>query len=285
MALDKLFEKLNISEEIVEAFKADKFPEGFDPNTAVQKYKESIIDYYKTTEDYKNVIESVRTKTYTGSQLKAMKDLNKELELGYTNSQLEDIADYSKFIIEVKRKIKEKEESLIKLKDKDILEELNTYKGKTSEYKTQLENIQEEIDNVKENERKRADAAIENALAQNYFLDMVNKDNELKDLNVPGKDFAINAIQRDIFANYKVYKDGTIKALDGTDAAHPEKDIIIKNIEELYQYYKEKAGLVKVSNGGQGGGTFIINGKPVFKGKGADNAAAKLKSLQSKRMR
>lgn len=253
MNKEKLKELLFLPEDLVEALSAEQLPENIQEK--VNAYHNSRFEFFKSTEDFKKSLASERTKAFSGTQLSTIKTLNNKFGLELTNPEMEKYPTVEEFVNAVLMpKMKEKEGEMSKNADKKLLEDLNLYKDKSSNYKTELDKLMTDIENIKSSEKLRADEEISNFKAQLFYLnEVVAKDEELASLNIPGKDFTLDAIRDRIFSNYKVSPDGSVSALDGTKAVHPEKDVNIGHVKELFEYFKNKAGLVKVSNAGEGG--------------------------------
>jgi len=253
MNKEKLKELLFLPEDLIEALSAEQLPENIQEK--VNAYHNSRFEFFKSTEDFKKSLASERTKAFSGTQLSTIKTLNNKFGLELTNPEMEKYPTVEEFVNAVLMpKVKEKEGEMSKNADKKLLEDLNLYKDKSSNYKTELDKLMTDIENIKSSEKLRADEEISNFKAQLFYLnEVVAKDEELASLNIPGKDFTLDAIRDRIFSNYKVSPDGSVSALDGTKAVHPEKDVNIGNVKELFEYFKNKAGLVKVSNAGEGG--------------------------------
>jgi len=253
MNKEKLKELLFLPEDLIEALSAEQLPENIQEK--VNAYHNSRFEFFKSTEDFKKSLASERTKAFSGTQLSTIKTLNNKFGLELTNPEMEKYPTVEEFVNAVLMpKVKEKEGEMSKNADKKLLEDLNLYKDKSSNYKTELDKLMTDIENIKSSEKLRADEEISNFKAQLFYLnEVVAKDEELASLNIPGKDFTLDAIRDRIFSNYKVSPDGSVSALDGTKAVHPEKDVNIGHVKELFEYFKNKAGLVKVSNAGEGG--------------------------------
>lgn len=253
MNKEKLKELLFLPDDLIEALSAEQLPEGIQEK--VNAYHNSRFEFFKSTDDFKKSLASERTKAFSGTQLSTIKTLNNKFGLELTNPEMEKYPTVEEFVNSVLMpKMKEKEGEMSKNADKKILEDLNLYKDKSSNYKTELDKLLTDIENIKSSEKLRADEEINNFKAQLYYVnEVVAKDEELNSLNIPGKDFTLDAIKDRIFTNYKIRPDGTVAAIDGTKAVHPEKDVNIAHVKELFEYFKNKAGLVKLSNAGEGG--------------------------------
>jgi len=237
MNTDKLKELLFLPDDLIEALSADQLPENIQEK--VNAYHNSRFEFFKSTEDFKKTIASERTKAFTGTNLSIIKTLNNKFGLELTNPEMEKYPTVEEFVNSVLMvKMKEKEGEMSKNADKKLLEDLNIYKEKSSNYKTELDKILADIENIKSSEKKRADDEISNFKAQLYYLtEVVAKDEELASLNIPGKDFTLDAIKDRIFSNYKVSPDGSVSAMDGTKAVHPERDVNIGHVKELFEYF------------------------------------------------
>lgn len=88
--------------------------------------------------------------------------------------------------------------------------------------------------------------------AKELFDGLVKNDKDLPD--VPGKNFVLESIREKIFSQYQVQSDGTLLNHDGTTPIHPDPDrpVVVKNLSDIYPWYKSLAGLTKVNNAGEG---------------------------------
>lgn len=243
--LRTLLLKLHVPEATIKAFEGEKLPDNSDKLLA--EYTASRLDFFKGSDEYKAALKAERDKTFSGTQLSLMKKVNSELGLDFTNSQLEEFKDFSEFITKVNKHFESQKKS------PETDEELKKWKKKATDYKKDFDDISGKYKKLEEETPIKIQEAKDSVEAEKFFLDMVLKDEELKALKVPGKEFSLETIKEKIFATAKVGKDGKIKALDGTNFIHPEKDVVVSELSELFGYYKEKAGLIKRSNAGDGG--------------------------------
>jgi len=248
-----LLEKLYIPTDLVEAISADTLPEDFDQR--VESYNKSRIDYFKATPEFKAIEKQISDRTYSGAELKHKKRLNEALGLGLTNAELEAIQNFDEYIEKTKSFLSEKEQKLINSSDATLRADLEKYKGEVSKYATENQELLSKFDKVKAQAEAEKETAINLFKAETLFHKMVSEDKKLP--NIEGQDFIINAIKTGIFSEYIVKPDGTVLAKDGGSAMHPEKGVIITKLEDVYEYYKNKAGLVIKSNAGS-----AANGQP-----------------------
>lgn len=248
-----LLEKLYIPNDLVEAISAETLPEDFDQK--VESYNKSRIDYFKATPEFKTIEKQISDRTYAGAELKHKKRLNEALGLGLTNAELEAIPNFDEYIEKTKSFLTEKEKKLINSSDDNLRADLEKYKSDISKYVTENQELLSRFDQVKAQAETEKETAINLFKAETFFHKMVSEDKKLP--NTEGQDFTINAIKSAIFSEYIVKHDGTVLAKDGGSAMHPEKGVIITRLEDVYEYYKNKAGLVIKSNAGS-----AANGQP-----------------------
>ena len=248
-----LLEKIYIPSDLVEAISADTLPEDFDQR--VESYNKSRIDYFKATPEFKAMEKQIGDRTYEGAVLKHVKRFNTTLNLGLTNPEMESIKSIDEFTEKVKAYLSEKEQKLINSSDATLRADLEKYKGDVSKYATENQELLSKFDQVKAQAEAEKETAINLFKAETLFHKMVSEDKKLP--NIEGQDFIINAIKTGIFSEYIVKPDGTVLAKDGGSAMHPEKGVIITKLEDVYEYYKNKAGLVIKSNAGS-----AANGQP-----------------------
>lgn len=280
MNIDKLLEALHVPQELIDAYKAEKLPEN--AQELIQNYLKSREEFYKSTDDFKSMLQTERDKAFAGTQLSVIKSLNSALGINLTNSDIKDFKKVEDFIPRITEFYSKQIEASGTKTDEKLRTELNDYKTKMSEYKTLLDEAQTQLVTVKEKATKEVEEFKNSYEASSYFDKLVLSDEELMKLDIPGKDFAISSIKREIFSNFIINKDGTVLSKDGTKAIHPEKDTNVNNVSELFSYYKNKAGLIKRSNAG----VKILgkDGKPLTGNEGISDAAAqKMRELQEKR--
>ena len=113
---------------------------------------------------------------------------------------------------------------------------------------------------------------------------MVQNDKDLP--GIEGQEWTLNQIEKEIFSNYAVDSDGNIANLDGSQAVHPEKQIVMRHVSEIYGYLKGQANLIKRSNAGTSLATVTVGGKPIVQASTISPAIQeKLKQLQNARVR
>jgi len=264
-----LLEKLNLGNDLLDAFKGEETPENADE--LISSYQKGRIEYLQNTDTYKSSIDELRNSTYQKTTLSNIKKINSEFGLGLTNSQMEEIKDIDEIMKLAKKSISERESELLKTTDKSLKEELNSLKEKYSDAVKSISTHEELIEKIRKEERERADSAIETELGKQYYLKLIRGDKSLQEINNPSKDYLLDAIERNIFQKYKVDRNGNITTLDGQKLVHPEKEIVINTVDELYEYEKIKANLVKNSSAGSGDKTIVIDRNLSVSGKDIPN--------------
>lgn len=248
MALLDLVNGLNIDPEIIKAFQEEKVPEN--ASELIKKVNDSKLAYLKATPEYKKELEDLRTSTFSGSIKKAIRDINKKLDLGLKNSELDEFTKLDEFLAKVKEIKKEEIEKLTGNVEETLKADLNKYKISSSEYKQKLDALEEQISGIKSEYENKFTKEVSHFKAKEKYRKLINSHEELKGLDVPGKDFILETIEEKLFSNYDLSEDLKIIGKDGTKVIHPEKDIVIEDINDILPYYFKRAGLVNRGNGG-----------------------------------
>lgn len=251
--IETLIEQLGIPTTLVEAFK-EGVPENADE--LIGEYRKNTFESFKATPDFKQIADNLRNETFSKSQKKAIKELNLEFDLDLTNSQIDEIKDFNKeFLPLLKNKFVESSKPK---NDDSHNKELQTYREQVTALKKERSSYLDQIEQLTQSTDQKIKEATDQLKAESYYSNMITKDEELLKLNVPGKAFALDAIKKNIFGSVLIDGDGKILNKDGTAFTHKSK--VLNTVDELFAVYKEEAGLVKVSNAGQGN-----NGSPIFK--------------------
>lgn len=272
-----LFEKLNIPSDIIEAIGAETLPDDFD--SKVQSYNQSRIDYFKATPEFKTLVKESQDSTYKGALLKHNKRINEALGLGLTNAQLEEIKSIEDFAELTKGHLTEREKKLMSSSDATLKADLDKYKTEYTTMKSEYDKLQGTVEQVRAQAMQEKDEAIDLYKAQILFEQIKSSDKELP--GVDGQDFTLQLIRDRIFSDYIVKGDGKILAKDGTAAVHPERQTIMTDLKEIYEYSKIKAGLIKKSNAGAGAGS----GSGSSGGALDPSIAAKMQELRNARQK
>lgn len=216
-------------------------------------------DYLQGRQDYfessvmPGKIKAEIDSTVEGMTLKAIKSVNKSLQLGLTNTQMEEFKSIDDFMVKAQELNKKVIEGLTKGQNEDLVKQINELKEAVSNKQTELDTVlKTKDDDIKRISDEKA-KEVQIFKAKEVFQKMVKDDKDLPD--IPGKDFALENIMEKIFITYDVQEDGRILNKDGTIPMHPDtsRPIAAKTLEDIYPYYKGLAGLVKVNNAGQGG--------------------------------
>lgn len=276
--INTLIEKLHIPQNIIDAISADTLPENFD--SEFEAYNNSRIEYYKATPAFKALEKQTSDATYNGAVLKYNKRLNKALDLGFTDAELSEMSknDMDFFIEKTKSFLTDKERKLMSSTDATLKADLETYKQEVSKYATENQDLKSQMQVIKATAEKERDEAINRFKAEAYYHKMVSEDKTLP--NTTGQAATLESIMKNIFEKYIVNPDGTLLASDGTQATHPEKHIIMTKLSDIYEYEKNRYGLIIKSNAGAG-----ADGKP---GSGAGlspEIAKRMAELQAARQR
>lgn len=178
---------------------------------------------------------------------KQRKLLNEKFTMGYSSDDIKNFS-HDEFMDKVADKIESEKSALKGDVSKAIQKEIDEYKMKLSNKSREYDEIKELMHGEIEKATKEKEDFVREYEAKSYFNKLVLGDEELAD--VRGKDFFLKAIEKEIFENYSVEKDGKISKKDGGVALHPEKDVVLEKVDELYSFLKGKAGIVKQSNSG-----------------------------------
>lgn len=280
MSIEKLAEKLHLPSDLVEAVKAETTPENFDE--LVSNYQSGRLDYFKASQEYKDALKQIEEKGYKGGTLKHIKTLNRTFNLGLTNTQMEEYKDFDSFLTLLQSNLSEQQAKLTA--DPELRKEVETYKTKYTEALSEKDRLEREINGIREKADNELKTAVQMFKAKEYFKNMVQNDKELP--GIEGQDWTLKQIEKEIFSNYAVDSEGNIANLDGSQAVHPEKQIVMRHVSEIYGYLKAQANLVKRSNAGTSLTTVTVGGKPIVQASTINPAIQeKLKQLQNARVR
>lgn len=254
-------QKIHVPSELITAMQDEKQDVVLDD--LAKKYLDSRNTYYESSL-LKEKIDKTRSETAAGMTLKSIKKINELLGMGLSNPQMEEYKDMESFIADAKKHKETYEATLKTSTNEDLVSELNKYKLAATERQKEIEKLAGEYKTFASQKEHEKNEAIRLFEARQYWNKLVMEDKDIAE--VPGKAFALESIEERIFSKYRVEKDGRIFNPDGSVATHPDKEVAVTTLAEIYPYFKEKAGLQKVSNGGQGGGVTIVDGKKVITG-------------------
>lgn len=237
-------------------------------------------DYTEQREEYydsvylTDKVKKESEKTAKGMTLKAIKQMNRTFNFGLTNSQMEEYATIEDFMSFADKTYKDNIAEASKGQNSDFVKQINELRGQVSLKQQELEKVVSEKEAAIKKVIEDKDKEVKTFRAKEVFDRLVKNDTDLPD--IPGLTFSIESIRDRIFSDYDVQPDGSVLNKDGTIPAHPDKakEVVIKNVGELYNYYKGVAGLVKVNNAGSGGG-----GTPQGGGSGGTQMGAAEKYL------
>jgi hypothetical protein len=277
--------KINVSDDIITKLTSNEDVEETFLDEAVNNYSKSREDYWKTTilpDHDRKVMDS----TLNGYTLKVKKDLNRKFDLGFTNSQLEaeDFKSIDKFYDVLKTAVDKKLSESTSNADDAIKSQLSDYQKKYTTATEELESMKDQIENVKRTAQIEKETEIANLKSEIYLSNLIANDTKIA-TNVPGRDFSLEHIRKEILTNYRIENDGTIKTKDGNNALHPEKQIVVTHVVDIYEWYKNKAGLIPVSNGNAPGGVATYNLPQGGRATTAASDAARAKMEELARLR
>jgi hypothetical protein len=207
-----------------------------------------------------------------GFKNKVIRDLNKSLNLGYTNSELEKNFKYEDFLDHVREQVDTKVKSTATEEKQGLISQINTYK-------TQLASIQDEYEGkirsiVEEKENEVKLFKIDKILSEEY---------QKREFDSPQKAVLYTEkMTSELPKLYTISDDGSVLAKDGTAAVDPfKKNKTISHISEAINSYIEHYGMGKKNNANPSA-SVGTNGLPpttTSKGEYTGNAAKLLQSV------
>jgi hypothetical protein len=259
--LIKFLEKIHVPKDILDKIQGE---EDVDIEEVSKSYLDSRDSFYESTK-LKTKIDPEINKTVSGMALKAIKKINEIAGMGLTNTQMEELVKkenpIESFTADAKKHLEAEMNKLKSATNEDLLKDLEKFKGLATDRQKELDELSGKWKDFEVKKEQEVQDKINSFEAKQFWNKLIREDTDIPD--VPGRSFALESIEERIFNSYKVDKDGNIYNKDGTTATHPEKEINIHKLEEIYPYFKEKAGLVKVSNAGVGadGKPLVVNPK------------------------
>lgn len=245
--LIKFLQAIHVAPETITALQVEGDVTNLDE--LKQKYIDSRNAYYEST-ILKDKEKEFRDKAIESYNIKVKKTINDFLGMGLTNAQMDEIKDLETMAEKAKEFKANLETTLRSSTDETLKKELDTYKLTATERQKKIEELENARKAFEDSIKSDYDKKIQSYEAKSFLNKLIADDKELPD--VPGRDFTLDAIRERILGSYIVKPDGTLTNLDGTLATHPEKEVTINHVSDLYGYFKNKAGLVKQSNGGSG---------------------------------
>lgn len=258
--ISDFLKKINVESQVLERLSAEDITDD-ELNTLVDNYNSQRQQFYEASFETtkKKDIESGAITSYN---IRVKKELNKILGMGLTNAEMDSFKDMEAFFNKAKEFNSSFQESLKNITDKDLKEQIENYKTSLTNLKNENESLKTGAETFKTKlEQEFADKA--RAFEARIFIkDMIAKDTELAD--VPTKAFVLEQIEDTIMSKYKPFGDGRVFNVDESKIMHPEKQVIIENVADLYSFLKNKAGINKQSNGGvqtvQTSGGVVVTG-------------------------
>lgn len=236
------------------------------------KYNISREDYFEST-ILKDRIKEANSEAIQLYNIKMMKTMSNLLGMeDMTNSKIkefESIDDFLKVATDFK---KSHDDNLRNSSDESLKNELDKFKTIATERASKIEELENNFETFRSKKDNEVKDAIDLYRSKDYFHKMVSNDKSIPD--VPGKSFVLQSIEEKIFNNYKITPDGKVFNPDNSKAIHPDenKNITVESVEDLFDFYKNQAGLVKRNNSGEGGGKSAIvttgDGRQVMTGYG-----------------
>lgn len=169
--------------------------------------------------------------------------------LGLSNSQAEE-KDFNDLVKDAEASVSQRIEEAQKHNDSTLTEELNRYKTKQAELIQQIDTITkdraEEIERINGEYTQR----IDDFEINNVFTKLKS---ETKFINDSFADLFSTDIMTKIKSDYKVGKDGTLLAKDGTKAISPAGNEIWTSVSDAWKHYSEPY-VAKSNTGINGGG-------------------------------
>lgn len=239
---------IHVSEAIIADLTAENDAKTVNIPEIASAYLTSRDAFYESSKLKDKLVEQ-EASTAKGMTLKAIKKMNELLGMGYPNSKMEEYKTIEEFLTEAKTFKADYEDKLKSSSSKSLADEIDKWKTLATERQNSLDKMTVEKDEFFKRVETEKNEAIQMFQAKDNWKKMIMADAEIAD--VPGKEFILDAIEERIFSMYKVTAEGKLFKKDGTIATHPEKDITISTLAEVYPYFKEKAGLMKVNNAGE----------------------------------
>jgi hypothetical protein len=240
MHAEQLLKSIGISDDIITAFTGETAPDNADE--LIAKARQSLFDLAKNSKDYKDHFQSEVDRAYKANIIKHIKDHNRLYDLGYTNAEMEKFASFADYLKEAndkitKHSVHDDEVKSLRARLTDVLKERDELNDKIAAAQTEKEAA------IKE--------ATDRLQAESYYMQMVQNDKDLLELQLPNKDFLLKSVRKEIQESVKINPDGTISAHDGSPFEMNGR--VVQKLDDFYKFKKEEAGLVKKSNAGTGG--------------------------------
>lgn len=213
---------------------------------------------------------------------KVMKSVNKSLALGLTNEKIDEFKTIDDFYDFAGKNISKQIQDSRTTTDEQLRKDIDTYKQSLSTLTLEKEQILAGVEEKIESTRKHYAEEARISSAKILIKDIISKDKEIAETN--SKDFLLETIEEKLVNNYIVNGKGEIKNLDGTVVLHPERQVVISHVSDMYAYLKGKAGLNKNSNGSV---SIFRDGKVVEVASSGESVAVtkKMKEFQELRQR
>lgn len=270
-SLIEFLEKIHVPAETITKLQAD---EATDVTDLTKSYLDSRNSYYESTM-LKDKTDAASASTAKGMVLKAIKKINEISGMALTNTQMEEYKDLDSFVVDAKKFIEVEKAKNANASNAELITELDKWKVAATSAQKTADDVASQMESFKTQKDSEFNQKVQEFEARQFWLKMINEDSELPD--VPHKNFAISAIEKEIFESYKieVVKDVNGKVIgtrllnkDGSKANHPDtaKQVTVDSLSEIYPFFKSKAGLIKLSNAGKDrvgpDGKVIVSDKP-----------------------
>lgn len=274
-------------ENIQELLKAIHFPIDKIKDGKIENVSEVASEYLQSRNSFaetqlgskKKEIEDAAIKAY---QLKEMKSNNKTFNLGYTNSDFDNFKSIDDYYKDAESRFKKLIGEASKLTNEEYKNTLEKWQNAATEKGNALEKALEEKAAFEAAKEQEKNDAIRTFKAQIAYTNKMNGDKTIPD--VPHKSWAIENILKEVESNYIIGEDLSLKGKDGSPAIHPGAEKTVSHLDEILPFYKEKAGLVKVSNAGETiDKTFTTAGGQSVGGQFSEKAMQAIKDMKESR--
>lgn len=265
----KFLEKINTPSDVIAGLKEGKVE---DIDAAATTYLKAREDYYLATIDKKKIGDDA----IAGYHLTLKKDLNRTLNLGLSNADIDKFKTIDEFYTEVSAKVKAAVDEARGSTDATLKADLAKWQETASERQKRIDELEGGYDGFKtkiETEKQEFERTFK---AKEYFRKMVAADETIVD--VPHKAAAIETIENQLFGKYRIHEDGTVFNLDGSKVVDPTRQVTITHVRELFEPEKPKWNLLKQSNTGQTPKAFKADGSAVDT---SEKAMSKINQLRN----
>lgn len=257
----QFLKKINVDQSIIDQLASEETIEEAIFDQLATNYSSSREKYFET-QFLGTKKKEIEDSTITGYNLKIKKQVNKMLGMGLTNSQIDEMKDIEKFFSDANAFMLSELEKRTNTSDESLKKDLEKYKKMATEKDSEVQTLAASMEDFRKQKESEFERKTKDYKANIFISDLISKDTKIAE--VPGREFSLGTIKRLLLENYDISEDGKITNKDGSSAVHPEKQLVIENAIDIYDFYKNKAGLVPQSNGGVGSYVDPNTGKKVI---------------------